>query len=544
MDKLHYTSITIKKIISDIDEQTDDVAVFTYDELKKLIVSGKIIKYLFRYRQSFFMIYSVDFIPKPFSCAFAARLLSHGESYFKDENNRTIRITFSYLFRLFVRMVNEWMSRKKLLCRVSDDVNHYSELIEKKREWQRHIDFTATPVYLRTDLVFGLRSGGSVGHIAGVLNSMEKFGGRPLFISSDKIISVKSHVNIHIITPDMLFTNINELPSFNFNYHLMNEATQILADIDVSFIYQRYSINNYCGIRLAQKYNIPFVLEYNGSEVWIARNWGKPLKYEALSERIEQLNLRGADLAVVVSKPMKDELIARGVHEDRILVNPNGVDPEIYSPHIDGLPIRKKFGLEGTTVVGFIGTFGKWHGAELLAEAFGIMLDRYPSLRKKVRLFMIGDGLTMTQVKSELERYKIEEACVLTGLVPQHDGPAYLAACDILVAPHVPNKDGTPFFGSPTKLFEYMAMGKAIVASNLDQIGEVLEHERTAWMVVPGDRDSLMDGLKRLIDDEELCRLLGMNARDEAVAKYSWENHTKRIFEKLKSVIESDQQIR
>ena len=75
-----------------------------------------------------------------------------------------------------------------------------------------------------------------------------------------------------------------------------------------------------------------------------------------------------------------------------------------------------------------------------------------------------------------------------------------MAACDLLASPHVPNSDGTPFFGSPTKLFEYMAMGKGIIASDLDQIGEVLEHDHTAWMVKPGDAESLMLGLKTMID--------------------------------------------
>jgi len=140
----------------------------------------------------------------------------------------------------------------------------------------------------------------------------------------------------------------------------------------------------------------------------------------------------------------------------------------------------------------------------------------------------------MPRVKEHLQRSGALQAATLTGLVPQEQGPAYLAASDILVASHVPNPDGSPFFGSPTKLFEYMAMGKAIVASDLDQIGEVLKHDQTAWMVKPGDAQSLMFGLKALIDDEGRRHRLGESARREVVAKYTWENHTRRIIEKLK----------
>jgi glycosyltransferase involved in cell wall biosynthesis len=108
-----------------------------------------------------------------------------------------------------------------------------------------------------------------------------------------------------------------------------------------------------------------------------------------------------------------------------------------------------------------------------------------------------------------------------------------LAACDILVSPHVPNPDGTPFFGSPTKLFEYMAMGKGIVASDLDQIGEVLRHDVTALLVQPGNVKSLCEGMIVLIEDTPRRERLGANARTDVVSRFTWEAHTGRIIEKL-----------
>jgi glycosyltransferase involved in cell wall biosynthesis len=293
-------------------------------------------------------------------------------------------------------------------------------------------------------------------------------------------------------------------------------------------------LNNYLGLKLAKRFGVPFVLEYNGSEIWMSRHWGKPLKYETLTERIELLNLRAADVVVVVSQAMSRELCTRGIDSDKILVNPNGVDPDRYSPDIDGTRIRAQYHLNGKTVLGFIGTFGKWHGAEVLAEAFGRLLRQFPSYRERVRLLMVGDGIMMPQVKEHLQRSGASEAATLAGLVPQELGPAYLAASDILVSSHVPNPDGTPFFGSPTKLFEYMAMGKGIVASDLDQIGEVLKHDRTAWMAKPGDAQSLMFGLKALIDDQPRRERLGRAARQEVVSRYTWKEHTRKIIEKLK----------
>src|SRR5205807_5254955 len=89
----------------------------------------------------------------------------------------------------------------------------------------------------------------------------------------------------------------------------------------------------------------------------------------------------------------------------------------------------------------------------------------------------------------------------LPGLVPYTDMPAYLAACDVLVSPHGRQADGGEFFGSPTKLFEYMAAGRPIVASAVGQIAEVLRDEQSALLVPPDDPQALCKAIVRLVDD-------------------------------------------
>ena len=124
----------------------------------------------------------------------------------------------------------------------------------------------------------------------------------------------------------------------------------------------------------------------------------------------------------------------------------------------------------------------------MLAEAFARLLVKYPALAGKVRLLLIGDGGKMPLVRDILQRSGAIGRAVLTGTVPQSDTPGYLATADIFASPHVPNPDGSPFFGSPTKLFEYMAMGRAIIASDLDQIGEVLAVSYT-HLTLPTNRE-------------------------------------------------------
>ncbi len=472
----------------------------------------------------------LELLPAPFLAKAVAWFLGRRATV-RDERGSAEVVSFARVAAAAADLVRDALRRPFRLREVLRDVGALEA--SPARDVRTRPLPGGAPVYLRTDLHLGIRSGGSVGHVAGVLNNLGPLWEEPVFLTTDWVPTVAEGTKTHVVPPEPLFWDFREVPSILFNRTFFDNALSATRQLPVGFVYQRYSRNNYAGLKLARHRGVPFVLEYNGSEVWIARNWGRPLKYEALTERIELLNLRGADVVVVVSRPMRDELVARGIEPDKILVNPNGVDPERYSPDVDGTPMRQRYGLGGATVLGFIGTFGRWHGAEVLADAFGRLLDRRPEYRKSVRLLMIGDGLTMGEVKENLARWNAAQETVLTGLVPQEDGPSHLAACDVLVAPHVPNPDGTPFFGSPTKLFEYMAMGRGIVASDLDQIGEVLEHDRTGWLVAPGDAEALVAGLQVLVEDGERRTRLGAEARREALARHTWREHTGRILERL-----------
>jgi glycosyltransferase involved in cell wall biosynthesis len=106
-----------------------------------------------------------------------------------------------------------------------------------------------------------------------------------------------------------------------------------------------------------------------------------------------------------------------------------------------------------------------------------------------------------------------------------------LDACDILASPHVPLADGSAFFGSPTKLFEYMAMGKGIVASRLGQIGDVLENEKTALLVEPGNVLELSNAIQRLAGSRELRERLGESARITAIDRHTWTHNAARVLD-------------
>ncbi len=146
-----------------------------------------------------------------------------------------------------------------------------------------------------------------------------------------------------------------------------------------------------------------------------------------------------------------------------------------------------------------------------------------------MRFLFIGDGKNRALCQSTVEGTCAAERCLFLGLVPQAMTPRYLAASDCFVSPHVPNPDGTEFFGSPTKLFEYMAMGKPIIASRLGQIADVLDDGRTAVMVEPGDAAQLAEAILRVGGDQaasgDLCAVLGSAARRVALERFTWDAH-------------------
>jgi len=397
-------------------------------------------------------------------------------------------------------------------------------------------------LYLRSVYWFNLKTGGSVGHTAGVVNSLNKKIKLDVY-SNDKLPGVAAPV--HIIKPIKIPFLPNDICELLYSLKLIVHFRKLT---NYNAIYQRYSGFSFASAYLAKKHNIPFILEFNSSTLWTLKHWKSPsnkLKklvrgiYHQLFKIpivsiIEPYNLKTATLIVVVSQVLKESLVSRGIPEQKILVNPNGIDPETYFPAITGNTIRKKYNLDKKQVIGFIGTFGQWHGVVEMAQAIVRFFQQNPDAIATTKFLLIGDGVLMPQVEKIVKQSPYSKNIILTGSVAQKKGANYLAACDIFLSPHIPNPDGSKFFGSPTKLFEYMGMGKAIIASKLEQIGDILEHSKTAYLVPPGDVDALANAIAVVANDKKLQIKLGENARKEVVAKYTWDRHVERILEKIK----------
>ena len=157
--------------------------------------------------------------------------------------------------------------------------------------------------------------------------------------------------------------------------------------------------------------------------------------------------------------------------------------------------------------------------------------SRLISAAAPVRFLLVGTGALHDEMKRLLKAETETGRVIFTGAVGHEQVPALLDACDILVSPHVPLDAGADFFGSPTKLFEYMAMGKGIVASRLGQIGDVLTDEETALLVEPGNPRELSDAIMRLVESRDLRESLGAAARQAAIERHTWKHNARKILD-------------
>lgn len=511
-----------------------NASVLSSDELKKNLTVILQLRRNF-FKEIRFYTYSISLLRYLELWKFVLLLLRGEKKFLCDEKDDREEVNWrEFLAKGVPRLVSELFVSSFILVTDWYKIAKISKIVKRKRRKgnRQHFDKIA---YIRTHHWFGIRVGGSVSHIYGVASGFKNLGKKLFFISTDILELIdKLKSSVYAISPFRVIRNFPEIPEMAYNRTLFKEACKIFDKEKPGAIYQRYSLNNYTGVTLSLRYKIPLIVEYNSSEIWTAKNWGRRLIFEGITERIEILNLRAADLIVVVSEVLREELLNRGIEERKILVNPNGFDPEMYNPQIDGEEFRERYDFGDKIIVGFIGTFGPWHGAEVLTQAIKPVIEK----NSNIRFMFVGDGVRMPVVKEIIKREGVGEFVILTGLVAQEEAPKYLAACDILVSPHVPNPDGSRFFGSPTKLFEYMGMGKGIVASDLEQIGEVLEHKKTAWLVRPGDFQELAEGILKLAEDEDLRNELGRNAREEALKKYTWDKHVKRTLDKLEEILQ------
>lgn len=283
-------------------------------------------------------------------------------------------------------------------------------------------------------------------------------------------------------------------------------------------LYERYSLFNVSGVLVSKLWRIPMVLEVNA-----------PLAYE--KERYEKLVLRRlayglerwicshSTRTIVVSTPMKKILERQGVRADHMIVVPNGVNTVEIASALGRCDVRAKHGIGAKLVLGFVGWFKPWHRLDTVIE----LLASRPQWRGRIHLLFVGDGPEMASLRALARARGVEPSVTFTGPVGRELIYDYIDAFDVALQPHVTE------YASPMKIFEYLALGKCVVAPDLDNIREILSHGEDGLLFKPGDAADMGRAIEVLVNDPARVQRMGEKARAKIEARrYYWIENVRR----------------
>lgn len=277
--------------------------------------------------------------------------------------------------------------------------------------------------------------------------------------------------------------------------------------------------NGLTAVKTARKLGIPSIYEVRG--LWEvtrgSRNpeWAKSNMYKYIA-RMEADAAKGATQVFAITEALREELISRGVDGDKIRVVPNGVDTSRFTPIPRDDELASQLGVAGKTVIGYVGSVLDYEGIELMLEAAEV-LNR---TREDFHVLIVGDGAELERFQNHVQEHQLEHIVTFTGRVPHEDVEKYYSLIDITPFPRLP----LPVceMVSPLKPFEAMAMGKAVVASDVAALKEIVTPGVNGYLHEKGNAESLTQQLTKMLDDRTDTETIGKQARAWVVKNRDW----------------------
>jgi glycosyltransferase involved in cell wall biosynthesis len=316
-----------------------------------------------------------------------------------------------------------------------------------------------------------------------------------------------------------------------FAYELMELGYSLIAyrrlrravrEFKPDCLYERYNLFLPAGVWIKKNFGLPMLLEVN-APVYEERAKYDGISLKRLAAWSQRYAWRGADIVLPVTEVLASMVLAAGVPKERIAVVPNGINPERFGNSSLPTEVAKaKLGLGDRLVLGFTGFVREWHGLDRVVDLVADRADQ----NSRLHLLVVGDGPARESLQARARERGIVDRVTLTGVIDRDRVPDYVAAFDIALQPSV-----VPY-ASPLKLFEYLAMGRAIVAPASPNIREVLTDGENAVLFDPNQLDGMVRAIDRTCRDRELrLRVADGAKRTIGARKLTWDNNARRVVE-------------
>lgn len=313
--------------------------------------------------------------------------------------------------------------------------------------------------------------------------------------------------------PGVLF----EMLELGYNLVTLVRLQRAFARLRPQLVYERYSLFLCATVWLARRRGIPVILEINDSAL-VERV--RPLWLKSLARRIEHWCLRNATGLVFISGYFRQQAEAAYGTIAPSVISPNAADLVRFDPaRHDATRLRAERGVAGRVVCGYVGAFVHWHGVNGFVEAIAARLAEVPTLV----LLLVGDGRGLPALRELVAARGLADRVLLPGRVPHAQIPSWIACMDYAVLPD------SNHYGSPVKLFEFMAMGVAMVAPDYAPVAEVVEDDHTGWLFPRKQMDACVRRVLELAAQPEARRRVGAAARDYIVRERQWRNNAEQL---------------
>ncbi|WP_432454620.1 MULTISPECIES: glycosyltransferase family 4 protein [unclassified Agarivorans] len=330
-----------------------------------------------------------------------------------------------------------------------------------------------------------------------------------------------------------LFTRITELTKYTpeFVFELFELGFNVIAwwrlrktvkQQKVELIYERYSLFMFASVWWAKRHHLPIILEINDS---CLVHRVRHLFFQSLAKRVEQWIFSHATGLVFISSRFQQVAVDTYPNIAPSVVSPNAADLDQFV--IDeqaAQQLRQQLHIEDKVVVGYVGAFVHWHGIDWFVDMIAERLKDYPD----IVLLLVGDGACYESIKQRIASAGAEQQIILPGRVAHDQVPVYLSAMDYGILPD--SND----YGSPMKLFEFMAMGKGMVAPDFTPIAEVVADGETSWLFPANQRQACVERVLDLSLKAEEQALVGRNARQYIERERQWRHNAEQLLTLVK----------